>query len=101
MALGVGCTGPCAEGSCQASSVLIGSGWLQTGAVLNRVFEIHESHIPYLLQFKVSTFSLVGHLQPCAPVHQQVDMCLDCECTTSHMCLHYPFLSLRCHMSVD
>ena len=37
--------------------MLMGSG-LQTGAVLNRVFEIHESHIPYLLQFKVSTVSL-------------------------------------------
>ena len=36
----------------------MGSGWLQTGAVLNRVFEIHESHIPYLLQFKVSNVSL-------------------------------------------
>ena len=34
------------------------TGWLQTGAVMNRVFEIHESHIPYLLQFKVRTVIL-------------------------------------------
>ena len=58
LTLSVGWTVPCAEASSRASSVLMGSGWLQTGAVLNRVFEIHESHIPYLLQFKVSTVIL-------------------------------------------
>lgn len=61
----------------------MGPGWLQTGAVLNRVFEIHESHIPYLLQFKVSTVSL-GLKQKNwwaqssrVPTQQQLDVCLD------------------------
>ena len=74
----------------------MGPGWLQTGAVLNRVFEIHESHIPYLLQFKVSTVSLglkqkIGGLSPVVcPLNNSLTSVLTkdatsatCLCTTS------------------
>jgi DNA polymerase zeta len=33
--------------------------WVQSGAVLGRKFQPHESHVPYLLQMKVD-FNLYG-----------------------------------------
>ena len=45
---------------------------LQSGAIMNRAFQPHESHVPFLLQFKVSEWilhivKLSGRLQVAVP----------------------------------
>lgn len=47
---------------------------LQSGAVMNRPFQPHESHVPFLLQFKARQSSMLHPSPACCPVCIQVCM---------------------------